>query len=63
MPVKLSLLFGEKCSLVPQTALTRGFCFPGDVTCGFVIKILVIIFYRFHVNCLQVMLLRVPYLS
>lgn len=38
-------------------------CFPRDVTCGLVIKMLVIIFYRFHVNCLQVMLLHVLHLS
>lgn len=53
MPVRLPLLFG-KTSPGTSDCTNKGFliCFPRDVTCGFVIKILVIVFYRFHVNCL-----------
>lgn len=37
--------------------------FPRDVTYCFVIKTPVTIFFRFHINCLPVMPLRVLYLS
>lgn len=55
----------EKCSLVPQTALTRGslICSLGMLCVALSLRPLSLFFCRFCINCLPVMPLHILYLS